>query len=214
MSDSGTERRGPEWQILGHLGGCLAGKRSSSSCRTRTADRGLDHLTSRRTDASYRRSRRRGAVCGSRRVSAGLRQTSESFEGVGRNSSTVEARVLAAKRSGEVVCTEAQFNSTAVHFVGLCNGYLTPMVYQIIETAWGFWPRDSLSRRRRNQPIAFASCRGRQKHRELVALRSAALAKLPAVLQSPRVPGTLTSRNAARDPVPPKAVPLPTGGRG
>jgi hypothetical protein len=78
-----------------------------------------------------------------------LRQTGESFQGVGCNSSTGEVRRAAAKWPGEVVWT--QFNSTVVHFVGLCARYLTDRVYQIVETAWGFWPRDGLSRRRRNQ---------------------------------------------------------------
>jgi hypothetical protein len=67
--------------------------------------------------------------------SAGLRQMGERFERVG---------------SGDVGRTEAQFNSTVVHFVGLCARYLTHRVYQIIEIAGGFWPRDGLLRRRRN----------------------------------------------------------------
>jgi hypothetical protein len=72
-------------------------------------------------------------------------------QGVGRTSSSAEMRCAAAKWSGEVVCTEAQFNSTVVHFVGLWARYLTHRVYQIIETAWGFWLRDGLSRRPCNQ---------------------------------------------------------------
>jgi hypothetical protein len=76
------------------------------------------------------------------------RQTGGHFQGVGRNSSTAEVRCAAAKWSGEVGWTEAQFNSTVVHFLGLCARYLTLRVYQIIETAWEFWPRDGLSRRR------------------------------------------------------------------
>ena len=72
-------------------------------------------------------------------------------QGVGRTSSSAEMRCAAAKWSGEVVCTEGQFNSTVVHFVGLWARYLTHRVYQIIETAWGFWLRDGLSRRPCNQ---------------------------------------------------------------
>jgi hypothetical protein len=60
----------------------------------------------------------------------------------------------ATARSGEVGCTEAQFNSTVVHSAGLCARYLAHRVYQIIETAWGFWPGDGLSRRRCNQPAS------------------------------------------------------------
>src|SRR5262245_44760211 len=48
------------------------GSSEGRGVQTPTADRGLDHLTS---DAGRRPSRRRGGECGSRRVSAGLRQT-------------------------------------------------------------------------------------------------------------------------------------------
>jgi hypothetical protein len=52
-----------------------------------------------------------------------------------RNSLTAEVRCAAARWSGEVGRTEAKFNSTVVHFVGLCARYLTHRVYQIIEIA-------------------------------------------------------------------------------
>jgi hypothetical protein len=68
----------------------------------------------------------------------------------------VEERVKRNKSPAEVLCRHKMVgaaarrhnSSTVVHFVGLCARYLTPKVYQIVETAWKFWPRDGLSRRR------------------------------------------------------------------
>jgi hypothetical protein len=74
----------------------------------------------------------------------------ERFQGEGRNNSIAGVRCAAARRSAEVGYTEAQFNSTVVHFVGLRARYLTHRVYQIIEIAWGFSPSEGLSRRRRS----------------------------------------------------------------
>jgi hypothetical protein len=96
--------------------------------------------------------------CGSRRVSPAPGETSERFEGVGRNNSVAQARcVIAARCLGEVGCTKAQFNSSVVHFIGLRARYLTVGVYRIIEIAWRFLPGEGRSRRRCNQ-IRCTSC--------------------------------------------------------
>jgi hypothetical protein len=70
------------------------------------------------------------------------------FREKGIVTSTTGVRCAAATCSADVGCTDAQFNSTVVHFAGLYARCLTHRVYQFIETAWEFCAREGLSRRR------------------------------------------------------------------
>jgi len=71
------------------------------------------------------------------------------LEAAGRNTITWSPTRGGLPR--EIDRTEVQLNPTVVHFIELCARYLTHRVYPIIEIAWGFWPREGLSRQRCNQ---------------------------------------------------------------